>query len=385
MVFVPHDLPFQVVATAGAMQGACAGAGGGGGNDDNLTPEQIQKLIKAMAKVTHCPAPAADGTSVEPASKKAKCWHPESGMEGLEIALNSLIEEQEAMEHETAIRTATGAGGAATALAGAGGAATALAETPQVAPAAQPSLEPAPEPIAKAALHSHHPKGPPPVPVGGSSASAGSANPNRSIGAAPIPTVQDGASAASSDPAATTAAATAADPAATTAAAAGTGGAAATTPATGPDQTEQQQTQQKLEQGPIPKLPPPTKADQPATSSTPTEVIATDTPQTSATHVDAPIGVHTGVAKAAKSPFPPLPPTINLTLTHPPHIQSLANDPPASDPSASDPPASDPPASDPPAGDPAGGAAGEAAVVAVTQPAHNWLPAGAWTGRCDFF
>ena len=124
MVFVPHDLPFQVVAT-GAMQGACAGAGGGGGNDDNLTPEEIQKIIKAMDKVTHCQAPAADGTSVEPASKKAKCWHPESGMEGLQIALNSLIEEQErvrVMEQETAVRPAlAGAGGAATALAGAGG------------------------------------------------------------------------------------------------------------------------------------------------------------------------------------------------------------------------------------------------------------------------
>ena len=163
MVFVPHELPFQVVAT-GAMQGAgCADAGGGGGgNDDNMTPEKIQKIIKAMNEVTGCQAQAADGTSVEPASKKAKLRHPESGMEGLQVALNSWIEAQDrvrAMEHETAVRSASGAGGAATALAGDGGAATALAETPQVAL-------------------------------------------DCSIGAAPIPTVQDGGSAASSAPAA---------------------------------------------------------------------------------------------------------------------------------------------------------------------------------------
>ena len=402
-----------MVAT-GAMPGAgCAGAGGGGGgNDDHLTPEQIQKIMKTMNQITECQDPAADGTSRKssgaPASKKAKLWHPESGMEGLQICLNSLIEEQD-RERETAVRTAlAGAGGAATALAGAGGAATALAT-------AQPSMEPAPEPIAKAALHSYPPKGPAPVPVDGSSAAAGSATPNRSIGDAPanvtgVPLAPAAKAAADPAPATIAAAATAADPAATTAATAGTGGAAATTPATGADQllqwvAEQQQTQQQLEQGPAPILPPPAKPDQPATSSTPT---------TAATHVDAPIGVHTGVAKAAKSPPPPLSPRV----IPPPHTRAPpAPFVPAADgiPSANSflgaaaivtggsvpleieaaavtvaagtvPPEAEvqPVPAAHAAGDPAGGVASDAAVVAVTQLANNCLPAGAWTGRCVF-
>ena len=335
MVFVPHELPFQVVAT-GAMQGAgCADAGGGGGgNDDHLTPEEIQKIIKAMSKITGRQAPAGCHQSDEPASKKAKLWHPEDGMEALKIALNTLNEEQnicrDAME-----QTIPAAGGGATAPAEAGGAGKALAETPQVAPAAQPPIKPAPEPTAAAALHSYPPKGPPPLPVGGSSASAGSA------GAAPIPDVQEGGSSASSAPAANVAAVpfaaaakAAADPAAATAASSGD---AATTPATGPDQMiqwqlEQLQTQQQLvEQAPIPHKARPHQADLPATSSATTEVITIDTPQTSATHADASIGVPTGVPKACKSP----PPVMQPPLTPPPPWQmQLAKAPPAKAPGA---------------------------------------------------
>ena len=318
-------------------------------------------------------------------------------------------------------QTIPAAGGGATAPAEAGGAATAPAETPQVAPAAQP--EPAPEPTATAALHSYPPKGPPPLPVGGSAASAGSA------GAAPI----QGGSTASSVPAANMAAVPLAP--------------AATTPATGTDQLiqwqlEQLQTQQKLvQQGPIPKNEPPQKADLPATSSATAEAIAKATPQTSATHADASIGV----PKAAKSP----PPTHGIPVMQPPQTPPprpwrtpLATAPgaiaPAADgiPSASSflgraandtagtvPPAMEAAAvtvaagtvpaggaagdaaggagaagdaaGDPAggaaggaagdaAGNPAGGAAGDAPVAAVGNAANWQLPAGAWTGRCVF-
>ena len=403
-----------MVATGAMPVAGCAGAGGGGGgNDDHLTPEQIQKIMERMDKVYGCQAPAADATSTEssgaPASKKAKLWHPASVMEGLQLCLNTLLQEQDReRDCNSSCQESAGAGGAATALAGAGGAATALAT-------AQPSMEPAPEPIAKAALHSYPPKGPAPVPVDGSSAAAGSATPNRSIGDAPanvtgVPLAPAAKAAADPAPATIAAAATAADPAATTAATAGTGGAAATTPATGADQllqwvAEQQQTQQQLEQGPAPILPPPAKPDQPATSSTPT---------TAATHVDAPIGVHTGVAKAAKSPPPPLSPRV----IPPPHTRAPpAPFVPAADgiPSANSflgaaaivtggsapleieaaavtvaagtvPPEAEvqPVPAAHAAGDPTGAVASDAAVVAVTQLANNCLPAGAWTGRCVF-
>ena len=364
------------------MTGAgCAGGagGGGGGNDDHQTPEQIANIMKTMEQITECKAPADDDTSRKspgaPASKKAKVWHPESGMPGLELCLNSLIEQQD-REREQALA------------------------------AAQSSMEPAPEPIAKAALRgSYPPKGPAPVPVGGSSAAAGSATPNRSIRDAPANVT--GVAATDPAPATIAAAATAADPAATTAAIAGTGGAAATTPATGADQllqwvAEQQQTQQKLEQGPAPILPPPGKPDEPATSSTPT---------TAATHVDAPIGVHTGVANAAKAPPPP---EFSHRVISPPHAKSPpAAILPAADgiPSASsslgaaaiitggsvpleiqavaftDAAGTAPPEAEVAthaAGDPAGGVAGDAPVVAETQLANTWLPAGAYTGRCVF-
>ena len=422
MVFVPHELPFQVVATV-AMEGAgCAAGGGGGGNDDHLTPEDIQKIMKTMSKVTRGQAPAGCHQSDEPASKKAKFWHPDDGIPGLQIALNSLIEEEDRCRHATEQTIP--------APAEAGGAGKAHVETPQVAPnqKVKPAPEPkkaAPEPSAAAALHSYPPKGPPPLPVGGSAASAVSA------GAAPI----QGGSTASSAAAANMAAVPLAP--------------AATTPATGTDQLiqwqlEQLQTQQKLvQQGPIPKNEPPQKADLPATSSATAEAIAKATPQTSATHADASIGV----PKAAKSP----PPTHGIPVMQPPQTPPprpwrtpLATAPgaiaPAADgiPSASsflgraanDTAGTVPPAMEAAAvtvaagtvpaggaagdaaggaaggaagdaaGDPAGGAAGGAASDAAGNPAGgaaddapvaavgnaaNWqLPAGAWTGRCVF-
>ena len=423
MFFVPHELPFQVVATA-AMEGAgCAAGGGGGGNDDHLTPEDIRKIIKAMSKVTRGQAPAGCHQSDEPASKKAKFWHPDDGIPSLQIALNSLIEEEDRCRHATE-QTIPAAGGGATAPAEAGGAGKAHVETPQVAPnqKVKPAPEPkkaAPEPSAAAALHSYPPKGPPPLPVGGSAASAGSA------GAAPI----QGGSTASSAPAANVAAVplaaasnAAAYPAAATAASSGD---AATTPATGTDQLiqwqlQQLQTQQKLvQQGPIPKNEPPQKADLPATSSATAEAIAKATPQTSATHADASIGVPTGLPKAAKSPPPTHGiPVMQLPQTPPPRPwrTPLATAPgaiaPAADgiPSASsflgraanDTAGTVPPAMEAAAvtvaagtvpaggaagdaaGNPAGGAAGDAPVAAVGNAANWQLPAGAWTGRCVF-
>ena len=406
MVVVLHELPFQVVAT-GAMQ-ADAGGGGGGGGDDHMTPEEIEKMLKAMSKITGRQAPAGSHQSDEPASKKAKLWHPEDGMESLRIAVIQQNICRDAVE-----QTIPAAGGGATAPAEAGGA-TAPAEAGGGATA---PIKPASEPIAAAALHSYPPKGPPPLPVGGSSASAGSA------GAAPIPDVQEGGSSASSAPAANVVAvpfaAAAADPAAATAASSGD---AATTPATGADQAiqwqlEQLQAQQQLvEQAPIPHKAQPHQKDLPATSSATTEVITIDTPQTSATHADASIGVPTGVPKACKSP----PPVMQPPLTPPPPSwqMQMAKAPPAKAPSAIVPaadgivpgaivpgeaaavtaaagtvppeaaahaicavnrqPVQPVPAAHA-ADDPAGGAAGDAAVVAV-----NPLPMAAWTGRCVF-
>ena len=407
MVVVLHELPFQVVAT-GAMQADAGGCGGGGG-DDHMTPEEIEKMLKMMSKITGRQAPAGSHQSDEPASKKAKLWHPEDGMESLRIAVIQQNICRDAVE-----QTIPAAGGGATAPAEAGGA-TAPAEAGGGATA---PIKPASEPIAAAALHSYPPKGPPPLPVGGSSASAGSA------GAAPIPDVQEGGSSASSAPAANVvavpfAAAAAADPAAATAASSGD---AATTPATGADQAiqwqlEQLQAQQRLvEQAPIPHKAQPHQKDLPATSSATTEVITIDTPQTSATHADASIGVPTGVPKACKSP----PPVMQPPLTPPPPSwqMQMAKAPPAKAPSAIVPaadgivpgaivpgeaaavtaaagtvppeaaahaicavnrqPVQPVPAAHA-ADDPAGGAAGDAAVVAV-----NPLPMAAWTGRCVF-
>ena len=406
MVVVPHELRFQVVAT-GAMQ-ADAGGGGGGGGDDHLTPEEIEKMIKAMSKITGRQAPAGCHQSDEPASKKAKLWHPADGMECLKIALNSLNEEQNICR-DAVEQTIPAAGGAPTAPAEAGGA-TAPAEASGGATA---PIMPASEPIAAAALHSYPPKGPPPLPVGGSSASAGSA------GATPIPDVQEGGSSASSAPAANVVAvpfgAAAADPAAATAASSGD----AATTLTGPDQMiqwqlEQLQTQQQLvEQAPIPHKARPHKADLPATSSATTEVITIDTPQTSATHADASIGVPTGVPKACKSPPPvmqppltPPPPSSQMQLAKAKASSAIV---PTADgiapgaivpgeaaavavAAATVPPeaAAHPicavnrqPVQPVPAAhatdDPAGGAAGDAAAVAV-----NLLPMAARTGRCVF-